>query len=269
MNPALVFLTALIPTQPATIESKPIELTAEANPPTTLVVNAEDAVVQGAPKWTGSVNIGAAYSDGNTDSRAVNAAAEAERRSEADRWTAKGYWNYGQQRDSASGDFTISQRRAGASLKYDFFMTKQLYLFAIAGIETDLLADISKRYYAGGGVGYQWREDSDVKWGSEAGLTYFNTDYKNSEDTDYIAARLANNIAWKINENTSLENSIELFPSLEDANDFYGKSDTKVKTNLSKTMFAQLQWIYQFTNRPADGKDRVDNLLVLGVGWSF
>jgi putative salt-induced outer membrane protein YdiY len=265
MNPAFVFLTALIPTQPAPVESTPLELTT----PTTFVAPAEDATVQGPPKWTGSVNIGASYSDGNTDSRAINLAADAERRSEADRWTAKGYWNYSEQRDPNSGDYVISQRRAGASLKYDFFMTKEFYLNAIGGIETDTLADISLRDYVGGGAGYQWREDSNVKWGSEAGLTYFNTDYKVSEDKEYLAARLANNLAWKINENTALENYLEAFPSLENASDFYGKSDTKVKTNLSKTMFAQLQWVYQYTSTPADNKERADNLLVLGVGWSF
>lgn len=258
----LVFLTAALSAQPAP-EAVPTAL--EAAP----VAVAPSALADEPMNvWTGTVNIGASYSDGNTDARSVNAAAEAIRRQEKDRWTGKAYWNYGQQR-GGDGEFALSQRRAGLSLKYDYFMSKQVYLFGIAGIESDTLADISKRYYVGAGLGYQWREDETLKWGSEAGLTYFKTDYKHSDDTDYIAARLANNVAWKINENTSLENNIELFPSIESAKDFYGKSDTKVKTNLSKTMFAQLQWIYQYTARPADGKERNDNLVVLGVGWSF
>lgn len=246
--PAVTETSALEPAAPLAIESHNLE----AKP----------------VKWTGTVNIGASYSDGNTDARSINAALDAERRAEKDRWTGKAYWNYGQQRD-ADGEFGLSQRRAGASLKYDYFLTKKLYLFGIAAVETDTLADIHLRSYAGGGVGYQWREDEKLKWGSEAGLTYFDTDYNDSEDKDYIAARLANNIAWQINENTKFENNIELFPSLEDAKDFYGKSDTKIKTNLSKTMFAQLQWIYQYTAIPADGAERNDNLVVLGIGWSF
>lgn len=252
----LVFLTALLPAAPTAPEtSAPLVLESH---------NLEAKPIQ----WTGNVNIGASYSDGNTDSRSINAAADAERRAEMDRWTAKGYWNYAENRDS-TGDFAISQRRAGASLKYDYFLSKQLYVFGIGGVETDTLADIKLRSYIGAGVGYQWREEENFKWGSEAGLTYFKTDYKTSDDTDYIAARLANNIAWQINEQTKLENNIELFPSIENAKDFYGKSDTKIKTNLSKTMFAQLQWIYQYTARPASGADRADNLVVLGIGWSF
>ena len=48
-----------------------------------------------------------------------------------------------------------------------------------------------------------------------------------------------------------------------------GGPNTKLKVSLSKAMFAQLQWVYQFTNSPADGKERNDNLVVLGVGWKF
>src|SRR5438128_145657 len=79
------------------------------------------------------------------------------------------------------GTYHIPQRRAGASLKYDYFLTKKLYAFAVAGIETDLLADVDKRDYAGVGAGYQWREDSRLKWSSEAGITYFQVDYGHSE----------------------------------------------------------------------------------------
>lgn len=264
MITALVFLNALLPNTSA-IDAAPTTVAPLVVPEAQA---AAAPVAPTEPKWTGNVNIGASYSDGNTDSRAVNAAAEAERRAEKDRWTAKGYWNYAEQRDS-TGEFGISQRRAGASLKYDYFLSKKMFAFGIGGVETDSLADIHLRSYIGAGAGYQWREDDVLKWGSEAGITYFKTDYKVSDDKDYIAARLANNVAWQINEQTKLENNIELFPSLEDAKDFYGKSDTKVKTNLSKTMFAQLQWVYQYTAQPADGKERSDNLLVLGVGWSF
>jgi putative salt-induced outer membrane protein YdiY len=144
-----------------------------------------------------------------------------------------------------------------------------MYLFGVAGVESDTLADIKLRYYVGPGAGYQWREDDKLKWGSEAGVTYFSTDYDSSPDKDYLAARLANNIAWKINDNTAFENYVELFPSLENADDLTAKSDTKIKVSMTKAMFAQLQWVYQFTNQPAAWKERVDNLVVLGVGWSF
>jgi putative salt-induced outer membrane protein YdiY len=261
----LVLTAPLLPSVPDAPPSEPgafpalIALDQAATPPTE----------GGPPKWTGSLNIGASYSDGNTDSRSINAAIDAERRSEKDRWTAKGWWNFAESRDSSTGELGVTDRRSGGSLKYDYFLSKKLYVFAVGGVESDFQADISLRYYAGPGVGYQWHETDDFKWGSEAGLTYFKTDYKSSEDKEYVAARFANNISWKINDHTQLENAAEIFPSLESADDFYGKSDTKLKVTLSEAMFAQLQWVYQYTSQPADGKERNDNLLVLGVGWKF
>jgi putative salt-induced outer membrane protein YdiY len=269
-----IAILASLSTSPAPTEVAPVEVPAEID-----ASLAPAAVAQAAsgeppkpgepPKWTGSLNVGATYSDGNTDERSINAALDAERRSEKDRWTVKGWWNYGETKNQDTGEFDLTQRRVGGTLKYDYFLSKKLYVFGVGGIESDTKADIKLRWYAGPGVGYQWREDDKIKWGSELGVTYFDVDYNDSEDKNYVAARVANNIAWKINEHTSLENAIEAFPSLEDANDFYGKSDTKVKVTLSKAMFAQLQWIYQYTSQPADGKVRNDNQLVLGVGWSF
>lgn len=263
MNPSFVFLTALLP-NPAVESTSPAP------------VAVAESHTEGAPaevKWTGNVAIGATYTDGNTDTRGVNASADAERRGAEDRWTAKGYWNYAEQK--TNGDNQITTRKGGASLKYDYFLSKKVFLFGIAGWETDTLANIEDRMYAGAGLGYQWREDDSLKWSSEAGVTYFAEDFFDDGDpttddsNEYIAARLANNVAWQINEKTKLENLVEVFPSLEDSDDFYGKSDTKVSTSLTEKMFAQLQWVWQYDNTPASSRDRNDNALILGVGWSF
>lgn len=264
MNPGFVFLTALIPPAPAAdavIPTHTVDLVAPAEDPKLSAAPAE-------PKWTGSVALGASFSDGNTRTRTANTSIDAERRAEKDRWTAKAYWNFAENKNS-DGDYDITQRRAGVSLKYDYFLTKKLFAFGIAGIETDLLADIDKRMYAGVGAGYQWREDDRLKWSSEAGITYFKVDYETGENKEYPAGRVADNIEWKMSDTTSLSNLVEAFPSLEDSKDFYGRSDTKLKANFTKSFFAQLEWVYQFNNTPADDKKRQDNLVILGIGWGF
>ncbi len=263
MTPLFAMWLAAIPAAPATAPAAFVE----ASPLAPFV--SQDAPAPKEPKWTGSVAIGATYTSGNTDTRAVNADAKAERRGEKDRWTAKGFWNYGDQKDAATGDNTLTVRKAGASLKYDYFLSEKLYVNAIAGIETDALADMESRYNAGAGVGYQWKESDEFKWGSEAGITYIVENRKLVEDDEYAAARVANDVEWRINDKTSLSNTLEAYPSLEDGDDFFGRSDTRVKTNLTEAMFAQLQWVWDYDNTPSAGKDRNDHKLVLGVGWSF
>ena len=233
---------------------------------------AQDAAAEPSKvEWTGSFTLGATLTSGNSESTGINSSLDAERRAEHDRWTGKAFWNYVSTTDQTTDDSFISTRKGGASLKYDYFATKEIYYNALTGFESDTVAGISLRYYIGAGVGFQWREEETFKWGSEVGLTNFDEDYREvtDEDKNYIAARLANNLFWQINQQTSFEQTAEAFPSLEDSDDFYGKVDNKAKVKLSDAMYAQVQYVFDYDNTPADGKERDDHTLTLGVGWSF
>jgi putative salt-induced outer membrane protein YdiY len=243
-------------------------LAIEPQPPLASFV-AEDAPPPVMDRWTGSVTIGATYQSGNTDSRAVNANALAEYRREKDRWTAGGFWDYGETKDQTTGDYVLNARKAGASVKYDYFLSKKVYVNATAAIESDTLADLQRRLFFGVGLGYQWREDEKLKWNSELGVGYFIEDRYVDEDKEYIAGRAMNNVEWTISDKNSLANTVTAYPSLEEADDFYGRSDTRFKTTLTEKMFAQLQWVWDYDNTPSAGKDRNDHKVTLGVGWSF
>jgi putative salt-induced outer membrane protein YdiY len=260
MIPAYVVLTALVP-QPAAAPAPAL-----ATSPLSAFVT-EDAPAPAEVKWTGSIAAGATLQTGNTDSRAANVDAQAERRGAKDRWTAKGWWNYGE--NKVDGDWVLNSRKAGANLKYDYFLSKKVYVNGVAGVETDTFADLELRLYAGAGLGYQWTETDTFKWGSEAGVTYFSDTHWVQEDDDYPAGRLANNIDWKITDKTSFANYLELYPSLEYGEDVHGRSDTRLKTSLTEKMFAQLQWVWDYDNTPAAGADRNDHRVTLGLGWSF
>ena len=254
MTAALFLLPSLLSAPAAPVVATPAE---DAKPAAT------------APAWKGSFTLGATFASGNSESTGVNAAFDTERRSDIDRWTGKAYWNYASQTDVATGDSFISTRKSGASLKYDYFATKEIYYNGIAGADSDTVADLTLRYYVGAGVGFQWREDKDLKWGSEVGLTNFNEDRDIGDDSDYFAARLANNLFWQINEQTSFEQTAEAFPSIEDVEDFYGKLDNKAKVKLSDAMYAQLQYVFSYDNTPSNDLKRDDHLLTVGVGWNF
>ena len=45
--------------------------------------------------------------------------------------------------------------------------------------------------------------------------------------------------------------------------------DTHGRVNLTDKMFAQLQWIMTWDNTPSTGSDRVDDLYLFSLGWSF
>jgi putative salt-induced outer membrane protein YdiY len=216
------------------------------------------------PKWTGAVALGATYSDGNTDRRSASATADAEYRREKDRTTLGLLWNY------ADEQGVLTDRKTQARAKYDYFISKKMYALAQASGESDFQAALELRYTFGVGVGYQFEETPTWKLSGEVGLSYVDSDYVGTVDDDaYAAGRAAYGWDWKPNDKYNVAQTGEVFASLENGEDVNTRLDTKGRMNLTDKMFAQLQWLYQWDNTPATGKVRNDNLVMLGVGWSF
>ncbi|MBL8756580.1 MAG: DUF481 domain-containing protein [Planctomycetes bacterium] len=227
------------------------------------------------PKWDGSLKLNALWTDGNTDRRAVGAAFDASLRRADDRISVDAAWDYSEDKDGDATsatfrDWKLNQRRAGAGLKYDHFLTKRLYWLVTSRVLGDTLADLNLRFSGGAGLGYTWVEDSTTTFVTEAGLSYVNENYRSATPSeDYVAARLAYKVTHAFSSTTKLVHSVEAFPSTEDVEDFYLQGKTEVVTSLTESMIASLGHVIDYDNTPAPGRDRVDNRVLLSVGWSF
>ena len=249
-----LLLAAIVPYGP-TVESLP------TSPIPTAIAVQDEEVVDG--KWHGFVEVGGTYTDGNTDVRSARVAAEGVRRWTDDRLTLRAGWNYAKN----AGDLT--DRNAQATAQWDHFVDEKLYLNAIAGVQTDSLADLDLRYWIGGGVGYQFRDDEKMALKGEAGIVYFNEEFDGGGENDYISARLAYDLDYQVSETTLFEQITEFFPSLEDAEDVYGRVDSKLSFLIQDNWTAFIQHIFNYDNTPADGAERVDNRVVVGIRWTF
>jgi putative salt-induced outer membrane protein YdiY len=219
--------------------------------------------------WTGSIKIGASYSSGNTHRRGITVSAEAVKRGRDDRINADASWTYAEDK-SAPGDWDLTERRAGAGLKYDLFLSKRWYGWLATRVLGDTLADIQLRYTIGGGLGHQFIENDTTNLLGEFGLSYFNENYRSATPTeDYLAARVAYKLRHAFNDRTRMIHGTEAFPSLEDADDVYFQMTTELQNNLTDSMIAALVWVWDYDNTPAPGRDRSDHRVQLTVGWTF
>lgn len=214
-------------------------------------------------QWDGSLNASAIITDGNTETRSANAAFDAQYRREKDRTTLGAFWNY--QDDSN----TVLQRRTGAKAKYDYFFAEKTYGLVQTSIENDKAADLERRWIFGVGVGRQFIENATHKVSAEAGVSWFDEHFKTSADHDFFAARAAYSWDWVITKEWVFFHGGEIYPSLEDSDDVYAKLDTRLRVNLTEKMFAQAQWVMDWDNSPAPGKESVDDRYILSIGWSF
>lgn len=222
------------------------------------------------PAWTGSITLNGLLTDGNTERRAVGAALDASRRTEIDRISFDAAWDYSEDRTLASGVWTLNQRRVGGGLKYDYFLSKRWYSLATARVLGDTLADIDLRFTGGVGLGYTIIDNGTTGLTVEAGLSYFNENYRsNTPSKDYVAARVAYKLTHQLSDKTKLVHGVEAFPSVEDSQDVYLQARTEITTSLTESMIASLAHVLDWDNTPSPGLERADQRLVLSVGWSF
>lgn len=222
------------------------------------------------PAWTGSITLNGLLTDGNTERRAVGAALDASRRTEIDRISFDAAWDYSEDRNKTTNAWTLNQRRAGGGLKYDYFLSKRWYSLATARVLGDTLADINLRFTGGVGLGYTIIDNGTTGLTFEAGLSYFNENYRsNTPSQDYMAARVAYKLTHQLSDKTKLVHGVEAFPSVEDSRDVYLQAKTEISTSLTESMIASLAHVLDWDNTPSPGLERADQRVVLSVGWSF
>ncbi len=222
------------------------------------------------PTWTGSLKLNALWTDGNTDRRAVGSSFDASMRREIDRISVDASWDYSEDKDQATADWKLNQRRTGGGLKYDYFLNKRWYVLVSSRVLGDTLADIDLRFSGGAGLGYTWIEDAATTFVTEAGLSYVNENYRsNTPSDDFVAARLAYKLSHAFTATTKLVHSVEAYPSTENVEDFFLQGKTEIVTSLTDSMIASLGHVIDYDNTPAPGFERVDNRVLLSVGWSF
>lgn len=221
------------------------------------------------PEWNGSFKLIGLLTTGNTDRRSIGASIEAERRGEVDRITFDAAWDYAEDKQETLG-WNLNARRAGAGLKYDYFLDDRWYTLATTRVFGDTLADISLRFTAGLGIGHQVLESEETELLVELGLSYFNENYRSATPSiDYLAARVAYKLQQQLSEHTRLLHGVEGYPSLENADDVYFRMVTELQTHMTESMIGSLAWTWDYDNTPSPGRDRNDHQVVLSIGWTF
>ncbi len=245
---------------------------AEAAPAVTPLATApiaqDAAAAPAAPAWTGNISAGFVMTDGNSEMRQANASADATLKREKDAFTLGFLWVYAENNNTGAG-WVLTDRKTFGRGKYDYFFAEKTYAYGLATAENDLLQDISLRWTAGAGLGHQYLDTDAWKFAVEAGLAYIDTDYNAATDTDDLTIRGSTNTAHKASDTWSFTHILEIYPSVEEGEDVYGRSQLTADAKLSENMLASFKWVLDYDNTPVAGNDRVDNRYLLSVGWKF
>lgn len=220
--------------------------------------------------WSGAIIGNALFARGNTYADQAGLAFDATRRTLDDRWTFNGAYNFGRQKDPATGDKITSVDNWFAAGKYDYFFTEKFYGYGSFRYDKDRIADLDRRLTPSVGVGYQWFEEADFKFNTEAGIAYINEKFESGDTNDALSLRLAYHLSKDLwDDKVTLFHNLEYFPSLEGLDDYLILTDAGVRTALTPKMFMEYKVELRYDATPAPGLDRKDYRHIVGVGWRF
>ena len=216
-----------------------------------------------APKWTGSVSVGATSIHGNTSAQSIQAGVSLSKREEMTRTSLGGDYGRAKRDDETTEDWW---RLRG---KYDYFFTEKFYAYGEGRYAVDKVADLDRRIIVGAGGGYQWIETERMNFSTEVGLAHVTEKYKDVGSDDRITAQGSYYFDARLNEMLTFKHDLSYFPSTEKFSDYYLTTTFELRARLTDNMFTNFRTIFDYDARPAPGKTSTDIKHILGVGWDF
>jgi putative salt-induced outer membrane protein YdiY len=250
------------------MQAEPLKSTMEVPMESVTSIN---PVIQKPVLYLGNVSGAYTQTTGNSQLRNASLLGEFVARSEQLRLTINGRYVYS---DNAS---TLNARNARGTIKLDFFLTKRLFWFASAYFENDLFQDLKMRTALASGPGYQFidRGDfsgilKDMTFYTEAGLAYFNEDFRVANDQSSFRARVSIKLNWPFfDDGITLYHYDEIFPSLQNTSNYFLTMDNGVRFKIWQGFASGFQVTTRYNSNPAIGTGDTDNMYLMTLGYSF
>jgi putative salt-induced outer membrane protein YdiY len=215
-------------------------------------------------RYRGTLNLGGNRTQGNTDTQALNASTRWTLRSDRHRVLAEAKYNYGEVGTQ------VTVRNSQAALKYDFFLTRKIFTNVEGLMEKDTFQNLLLRMTLGSGLGYQFVDTKAATVSVVSGLAYVNEHYTNAPSTKTPSAR------WGVrSEFVLVPDRVKLFHKHEGYYDFGERgalrifADQGLRVTLLGNLFVNLEYDLRYNGDPAPGRQKLDEAMILGLGYEF
>lgn len=134
-------------------------------------------------QYQGNFTLGGNNTSGNTDTKAVNGAARLAVRADRNRFALEARYNYGK------ADGRVTAQNSMAQAKYDYFISKRVFVEAFELWEKDKFQDLEIRNTLGASIGYQIFDTGHTNLSGSTGMGYIYEDYTNVPQTQTVSAK--------------------------------------------------------------------------------
>lgn len=234
-------------------------------------ITALNPLVQPPVIYSGTLTAGLSQTTGNSHLKNASVLGDLVARSEQLRLSINGRYIYGENAN------TLIARNSRGTIKLDFFITKRFYWFASAYVENDRFQDLKMRTALASGPGYQFIDRGDfsgilkeLTFYTEAGVSYFNEDFRLADDQSSIRARVSMKLNWPLlDDRITYYHYSEFYPSLQNASNYYLTMDNGLRFKIWEGFVSGIQVTTRYNSKPAAGTGDTDNLYLFTLGYSF
>lgn len=215
-------------------------------------------------RLTGTVTIGGNSTSGNSSAKAFNGATRFMLSAYRQRLLVEGKYNYGQAGDQ------VTARNSLASLKHDYFISKQIFIESFGMLEKDTLQNLQLRSTIGSGLGYQFYETARTTLSLSIGLAHVSEHFTNSPNNQTPSGRWS--LRWEHGlwpDRVKLFHRHEGFYDINAGNAFRFNADQGVRITVYKNLFFNVEYDFRLNTQPAPGRKTTDEAIIFGVGYEL
>jgi putative salt-induced outer membrane protein YdiY len=219
-------------------------------------------------KWAADVLVGGLLARGNTDSDSFNASADLSHKTERDEISFHGQYLFSRQRTPGDGKHETVDDLLGRA-KYQYTFAPKIYAYAGIEAEHDVIAGLDLRLAPNVGLGYQWIDQPNLSFSTEAGIGYLYRQYAHDGEDGAPDARAAYHLKAKLNDKFSVFHNFEYLPGLDRIDNYFIDTDLGLRADITAKIYTEFKIDYRYDSKPAPGHGPNDIRYILGVGVSF
>jgi putative salt-induced outer membrane protein YdiY len=218
--------------------------------------------------WKGGANVGFGLTRGNSQTKSLDIAFTADRKTLHDHLGL--YTNSVYATNDAPGATPATTANAvQAGIRYDHDFTPRLFAYVGPDFQTDALQTLDLRSVFGGGLGVHVIQNNRTTLDLLGGVNYTREKYSLLPSRSFAAGSLGEELSHKIGMNTLLTQKLYFFPDFNDTSEYRATFNFGTVTKISKWLGWQNAFGDIYVTNPPAGAKQNDILLTTGLNLSF
>lgn len=210
--------------------------------------------------WTGTGELGAFRSSGNSSNTGVTIGAKLTK--EGEKWR----YNFRAIADFQRTNGVTTREQYLAAIEPNYKINDRLYAFGLGQYERDRFQGFSARYTASGGLGYQVIDSDKTKLSVKAGPAFRQTDFIAGGSQSSLAGLAGLDFAYQIAPTLKITETATAY--LESANTTLS-SETALEAKLSNALSARISYLIDYESSPPVGAVSTDTLTRITLVYGF